>query len=154
MVIEKKHHLPQDAYRGLTAIAFTMCVQNRNPVFQDGNLFNACRDILVETAANQNAEILIYLFMPDHLHFVAKGKNKDSDLAELIVKFKQKSGFRLAGQGLKWQKNYYDHILRTEEEIVKHIRYILENPVRKGLILDWNDYLFKGSTCYDLKTLF
>ena len=72
----------------------------------------------------------------------------------MIVKFKQKSGFLLAGQGLRWQKNYYDHILLTEEEIRKHIRYVLENPVRKGLILDWREYPFKGSTCYDLNCLF
>ena len=44
-----------------------------------------------------------------------------------------------------WQKDFYDHIMRTQEDIVAQVKYILDNPVRKGLVVNWEDYPFKGS---------
>lgn len=96
----------------------------------------------------------IYLFMPDHAHLLLRGSSEDSDLLETMYEFKQRSGFWLRQHhaGVRWQKDFYDHILRREEETKKHIRYILENPVRAGLCNDWNNYPLKGSTVYDLST--
>jgi len=39
-----------------------------------------------------------------------------------------------------WQKNFYDHIVRKEESILKIAEYILNNPVRKGMALRWESY--------------
>lgn len=47
--------------------------------------------------------------------------------------------------GMKWQKDFYDHVLRTDEKIVVQVRYILDNPVRKGLVKMWEEYPFKGA---------
>jgi len=46
---------------------------------------------------------------------------------------------------MRWQKDFYDHIIRTNEDIAAQVRYVLDNPVRKGLVLFWQDYHFKGS---------
>lgn len=35
----------------------------------------------------------------------------------------------------------------------KHIIYILDNPVRKGLVSDWKDYPFKGSLDFSLEDI-
>jgi len=35
--------------------------------------------------------------------------------------------------------------LRKEENITQVIKYILENPVRKGLVNDFAEYPFSGS---------
>jgi putative transposase len=66
--------------------------------------------------------------------------------------FKQKTGFLFsqAGCGIVWQKDFYDHIIRDEQDLTNHIRYILLNPVRKGLVSSWREYPHKGSTVYDL----
>ena len=68
--------------------------------------------------------------------------------------FKQKTGFRLSKnkKGVIWQKDYFDHILRKDEVLEKHVKYILGNPVRAGLTKDWKAYPFKGSTVYDFAT--
>ena len=47
--------------------------------------------------------------------------------------------------GVRWQKDFYDHVIRTHEDIAAQVRYILDNPVRKGLVSSWEDYPFKGS---------
>ena len=48
-------------------------------------------------------------------------------------------------QGTKWQKDFYDHVIRKSEDIAVQVRYILDNPVRKGLVPTWEEYPFKGS---------
>ena len=46
---------------------------------------------------------------------------------------------------VKWQKDFYDHILKKHEDIAVQVRYILDNPIRKGLVSSWQGYPFKGS---------
>jgi len=46
---------------------------------------------------------------------------------------------------MRWQKDFYDHIIRTNENIATQVRYILDNPVRRGLLSSWQEYPFMGS---------
>ena len=66
--------------------------------------------------------------------------------------FKQKTGywFTKNRKEVKWQKDYYDHILRSEENLIVHLKYILNNPVRTGLVGYWRNYPYKRSTIYNL----
>lgn len=38
-----------------------------------------------------------------------------------------------------------------DDDIEKQVYYILENPVRKGLVNNWKEYPFKGSTIYNFE---
>ncbi len=69
-----------------------------------------------------------------------------------------KEGKNVNGQGLSlakmrgdelWQINYYDHVLRSDEATEKVARYILENPVRKGLVEDFRNYPFSWCQVFD-----
>jgi REP element-mobilizing transposase RayT len=44
--------------------------------------------------------------------------------------------------GMVWQRSFYDHPLRKDEDLLKVAEYIIYNPVRKGLVEDWRDYPF------------
>lgn len=90
--------------------------------------------------------------MPDHCHLLVKGNNENSDVKSFIDRFKQKSGFWLAQNKpeFKWQKDYYDHILRDNEDLKNHLLYILNNPIREKLVDNRKDYNYKGSSCFDL----
>ena len=87
-------------------------------------------------------------------HFLLQGDHDLSNSREAIIRFKQKSGFWFTknASDFEWQKDFYDHILRGDETLNKHITYILHNPVRKGIIEDWKSYSYKGSTLYDFNT--
>ncbi len=67
--------------------------------------------------------------------------------------FKQLSGYWFARNRpeVRCQRDFYDHVLRREEDILVHLRYIAENPVRRGLVDDWRDYGFTGSDVFDLR---
>jgi REP element-mobilizing transposase RayT len=67
------------------------------------------------------------------------GKQSNSDVWKAIVSYKQKTGFwmNVNKPEVRWQKDFYDHIIRRHEDIAVQIRYILDNPVRKGLVAKW-----------------
>ena len=151
-VSEKKHRLSLDLYKGTVSVAYTACTRNWAWVFSRVLYAEQAAQVLVEKAAKGNCDVVIYLFMPDHVHLVLKGVGEDSDTYRVMRSFKQKTGFLFskAGLGIVWQKDFYDHILRTENDISDYLRYVLENPVRKGLASRWQEYPFKGSTVFDL----
>jgi REP element-mobilizing transposase RayT len=93
--------------------------------------------------------------MPDHIHLLVEGMACDSDLQRFVKLSKQRSGFifaRTARQTL-WQEGYFDRVLRRDEDAKAIARYILENPVRAGIV-EWpTEYRYLGSAVWDVETL-
>ena len=60
--------------------------------------------------------------------------------------WKQRTAFNYArrGGGRLWQVGYFDHVLRSDEDLGRHILYILGNPVRAGLTQTIGEYPFAG----------
>jgi REP element-mobilizing transposase RayT len=112
-------------------------------------------DIFVEHLRNASVECLakvIYCFMPEHLHTISIGYGANSDLLRSIERFKQSTGWWLKKNRpeTEWQKSFYDHIARAGEEV--HLaQYLVENPVRRGLVCDWRDYPFTGAIGLNLE---
>ena len=52
-----------------------------------------------------------------------------------------------------WQRYGYEHTLRSEEAAVSVARYILEDPVRAGLVASIENYAFSGSSVYTLEQI-
>jgi putative transposase len=102
---------------------------------------------LLQIARSEKFGVLAYCFMPDHLHLLIDGEDNESDLQKFISLFKQKSGYWYKQKYKRnlWQTSYYDHVLRKEEGLEQVALYILENPVRKGLVTDFRDYPFSFS---------
>jgi hypothetical protein len=47
---------------------------------------------------------------------------------------------RMGRHGAVWQEESFDHVLRSSEGLDAKVGYILQNPVRKGLVNDWREY--------------
>ena len=84
--------------------------------------------------------------MPDHVHLIVSGSGDDSDLLRLVKEFKQKTTFRVRKSGavFAWQKDFWDHVIRDQQDYANQVHYILRNPVRKGLCLRWEDWAYRG----------
>lgn len=85
--------------------------------------------------------------MPDHVHLLAAGASKTSDLTAFVASFKKETGFEFekkTGRRL-WQFKYYDRILRGNDSANRVAWYIWLNPVRKGLCRERHEYPFAGS---------
>lgn len=122
-------------------------------MFIKEDIFKTFETILIRESSTFDVSLIVYLFMPDHFHILVSGESKHSDLKKFIDMFKQKSGFWLARNlpDFRWQKDYYDHILRENENLNEYIKYILYNPVKNNIVDDWLLYLYKGSTVFELE---
>ena len=128
-------------------VAFTACVRHRLPLFVDASLVKKCIEILLQEAANEHCDILAFVFMPDYCHLLLRGREDGSDVLRLMRRFKQRTGYFFSQNsvGARWQKDFYDRICRNDCEVQNQIGYIIENPVRKGLVTQWSEYPFTGA---------
>lgn len=79
-----------------------------------------------------------YVIMPNHIHFIVEIKCSNgtsrtpsptnSLLAQFVSTFKRFVHKKCGNQ--IFQRSYYDHIIRDDEDYLKISRYILENPVK------------------------
>jgi putative transposase len=154
-IAEKKHRLNLDCYRGHVIANFTLCIKDKKDIFTHNEIIRLFLDILRESLKKYDCKNWIYVFMPDHLHLILEGNSEKADLWKAIVLFKQKTGYWLSKNGyiVSWQKNFYDHVHRKDEDLKTHIRYILDNPVRGGLVSHWQEYKFKGSLDYNVEDI-
>lgn len=84
-----------------------------------------------------------YVVMPNHIHLVVEmGSGR---LKQSFESFKERTGrLSLKALNLKgdhfWQREWFDHWIRTPEEEAAIIEYIRQNPVKAGLVsnyLEW-----------------
>jgi REP element-mobilizing transposase RayT len=77
--------------------------------------------------------------MPNHGHALFRILSNHS-LADILRSWKSYSGREanclLGRSGRFWQREYYDRLVRSEEEFYRVVNYIVENPVKAGL-KDW-----------------
>ena len=132
--------LPDFSYQGCHAYHLVLNTRHRFPRFRDKRLAASCLDSLAASASRYGFEILAYCFMPTHLHMLVMGA-EDASLVRFVQHFKQATGHHYPGL---WQRSYYDHILRTEEESENIACYIWGNPVRAGLVETIMDFPFSG----------
>ena len=141
-------------YIGSYAYFITCSTEEGKPYFRHKAIVDSLLPTLEETSRQMGFSIYAYCFMPDHLHLLLVGK-EDSSLHKFMKLFKQRSSFvfkKACGDSL-WQRSYYDHILRKEEALNDVALYIFNNPVRKGLVTDYQGYPFVGSFVFDAREL-
>jgi putative transposase len=139
----KKLRLPDHDYRSMNAYYITICTYKRQPFFEEPLL----RSILEEQwniLPQQFTTIIpdIFVIMPDHVHGIlwidAKPVKGSPSLSKIIGAYKSKTcvlwlrerGYAKDGYiGSIWQRSYYDHIIRSEEDYEIKRNYILNNPI-------------------------
>ena len=100
------------------------------------------------TAHDEHFAILAHCVMPDHVHLVTEGTAENSDLRSFEKMAKQRSTYILwkAFQYRNvWQEGFHDVVIRPDQDVLDVIRYVLDNPVRAGLVDRWDLYPFSGT---------
>ncbi len=88
--------------------------------------------------------------MPNHLHWIltplrTSGMNKnDSRIISILQPFKSYTAHvankALQRTGSFWAREYYDHLIRDDQQFDRLVRYTLENPVKANLCRHWNEW--------------
>ena len=74
------------------------------------------------------------VIMPDHVHLLASFDAKQS---QTVRAWKHWTARNL---GVLWQRDFFEHRLRREEQTTEKVLYILNNPVRAGLVETWEKW--------------
>jgi REP element-mobilizing transposase RayT len=140
--------LPPGFYRGFTAVHWQMTLEGRATGWLRAGFHPAFRELLLHTMCRYDLVCPAYCLMPDHLHLIWMGVAAEAD-QRTAAKFLRQHANALLDRtlpGTQLQKQAYDHVLRQEEKSPDAVRgvawYLLQNPVRAGLVKamkDWPD---------------
>ncbi len=87
--------------------------------------------------------------MPDHVHTILTPlldteRGEVFSLTRITQAIKSASARainqKLIRTGAVWQEESFDHVLRSSEGLDAKVEYVLQNPIRKGLVTDWHEY--------------
>jgi putative transposase len=93
--------------------------------------------------------------MPDHVHLLL-GLGQSTNLVSIVGAWKSKCFLLRRRRGnLRrfWQRSFYDHALRRDEDLLVVARYVLANPIRAGLVENATDYPLSGSFEFQIEGL-
>lgn len=80
----------------------------------------------------------LWLLMPDHLHALISFP-MDRNYPKIIANWKENIA---KTTGVRWQRDFFDHRLRSHESHEAKATYIRQNPVRKGLVREAGEWKF------------
>ncbi len=88
-------------------------------------------------------EIVAWVFLPDHWHLIIDPMSNDVSLLMQRIKLSFSTRLRKihhTDSGRIWQNRFWDHILRDQNDINRHIDYIHYNPVKHRYVSDAFDW--------------
>jgi REP element-mobilizing transposase RayT len=135
----------------------TVCCAGRRNVFCNDLTVKTALESLTQSADTTGWNILQLCFMPDHVHLmVAPVQEREQKLSNLIQRWKSSSKQRLNRAGVEgdiWQREFFDRLLRSDENLTDKWRYTEMNPVRAGLCSSPEAYPYLGTPARILNRL-
>ncbi|PIS26033.1 MAG: hypothetical protein COT45_01320 [bacterium (Candidatus Stahlbacteria) CG08_land_8_20_14_0_20_40_26] len=168
LIKRKSPRLKEFDYCEARPYFITICTKDKIPYFENQKIAKKVIECLLSERKQMGYLIFAYCLMPDHLHILLMPDSaQQSDrtrrdraspcpkkvypgpisISQFIGAFKSKSThlfWKCKGTGKLWQGRFYDHIVRSNENLVKTADYILQNPVRKGIVERANAYPYSG----------
>ena len=127
---------------------FTVVTEGRRPWLCSPVAVAALRDAFVATNEKAPFGVLAAVVLPDHLHVVWSQPQGDAAFGKRWALIKRHVGalVELPGnpgstpsrrrrheRGL-WQRRFWEHRIRDEDDLQRHVDYIHFNPVKHGLV--------------------
>ena len=134
-------------YVGAVVGLLTFCTSERHHAFVSKDNVERTLAQFLRAGVQTHVALIAYCFMPDHVHLVVQTTDEAGDVARFARLAKQYAGYAHTQQmgGRLWQPGWHDRLLRKSDDLVTVIRYVLQNPIRAGLVRDAREYPFLGS---------
>ena len=78
----------------------------------------------------------LFLLMPDHLHMIVNF-GYEHGMTRVIKAWKS---YHAKRTDIRWQDDFFEHRLRGEKGVDEKAAYILQNPVRAGLVQEESEW--------------
>jgi putative transposase len=92
-------------------------------------------------------DMAAYAIMPNHIHLLLLPKIAPSRLLRSLKGASAREANLILGPSGEafWQAESYDHWVRNEGEWLRIVRYILDNPVKAGMVRRAEDYRWSSA---------
>jgi putative transposase len=144
MVLYRRNRVPGGTY------FFTVTLRDRRATTLVAHI-EALRMAFRETRRKEPFVTDAMVVLPDHLHAVWTLPPEDDDYAGRWRSIKSRFTHTLVNSGVRltrnpkgeydlWQRRYWEHTIRDEADLVRHLDYVHFNPVKHGLVervADW-----------------
>jgi len=138
---------------------FTVVTYRRYPIFGDDAAAGLLDGCLKEVTARLPCDTDAIVILPDHIHAIWTLPEGDFDFSTRWKRIKaaftrRYSGPRAGivaesmlrkGEGGVWQRRFWEHRIRDQEDFNRHCDYIHYNPVKHGLVdlpIEWKHSSF------------
>ncbi len=129
---------------------FTLATQDRRRLFGEEAARRCLGEAIREVQAQQPFEMVAIVLMPNHLHCIWTLPDDDDDYSSRWAKIKRAfvESWTVVGgreatisdarrtrheRGI-WQKRFWEHRIRNQTDLARHVNYIHYNPVKHGLV--------------------
>ena len=129
----------------------TTCTFKRRPILASNEVARILADELRDAHDRHGWAIGRYVIMPDHVHFFCAPFDHGFTLKQWMNFWRNgfTKAWQLKGDKPIWQKDYWDTQLRRGESYTSKWEYVRQNPVRSGLLIKAEHWLYQG----ELETL-
>lgn len=125
-----------------TIVFLTVCSKGRARWLAQSAVMNSLVDIWREEATVWL--VGEFLLMPDHLHLFCAPRDLRFTLQRWVKFWKSQFSRRHLTEDWAWQEDFWDTRMRTVGQYSEKWLYVLENPLRQGLVERLEDWPFKG----------
>lgn len=127
----------------------TLVTYKRRALFASAEAVGVVREALRAVQGERPFVVQAAVIMPDHLHFLWKLPTADGDFSKRVGRFKVevtralKAGWARPTvsssrerhrESAVWQRRFWEHTIRDEDDWRRHMDYIHYNPVHHGLV--------------------
>ncbi len=145
----------------------TFSCYNRLPLFQNDAVKDRFALHLDETRQAFGFRLIAWVIMPEHVHLLVLPELPESPVPPILQYLKQRHArdilsrwrqidapvlHRLTdsrGETRFWQRGGgYDRNIRSRKELNEKIKYIHENPIRRGLVARATDWIWSSARSY------
>ena len=131
----------------------TTCTNNRRQVLARDEVAKVLVDEWRVGHGQHGWAVGRYVIMPDHVHFFCRPERDGKKLSEFVGFWKSYTSRRINALGSPrstpadttlWQREFFDHILRSDESYSQKWNYVRDNPVRAGLVRSAEAWKYAG----------
>ena len=139
---------------------FTVVTFARRRVLTDTDVRLALRESIIATRTTLPFEIDAWVLLPDHLHCIWTLPAGDADFSTrwrlIKTRVTQRCGYRLEerktisarrlkkSQSTLWQNRFWEHRIRDNADMEKHVNYIHWNPVKHEHVRNAADWPYSS----------
>jgi putative transposase len=128
------------AYRKGGCYFFTVVTCNRRPLLTEPENINRLRESFRYVMKRHPFVMDAVVVLPDHFHCIWRMPEEDADFSTRLRLIKRhfsigmEAGCNKRGEKGVWQRRFWEHLIRDEDDWRRHVDYIHYNPVKHGYV--------------------